>query len=264
MEIAPGYAAVDDGSLYYERAGRGYPVVLIHGELWDRRIWEPQFLPFAARQDVVRYDARGYGRSDPPAGPYSGLDDLRALLDGLGIERCALVGLGAGAALAIDFALAHPDVAEAVVAASPFLSGYVWEDRGIDALDAEVRAAVAKGDLRGAMAIELDVWAPLEGDDQAQALIRDVAMDNLGALAVDEALVRASAPAVDRLGDLRAPLLAIVGDEDVEEVPKIADLIEARVPGTQKRAIAGADHVVNVRRPERFNQLVLDFLAFRM
>jgi pimeloyl-ACP methyl ester carboxylesterase len=67
MEVSPGYVAVDGGSLYYERAGDGYPVVLIHGKLWDRRIWEPQFLPFAARQDVIRYDARGHGLSDTPA-----------------------------------------------------------------------------------------------------------------------------------------------------------------------------------------------------
>jgi 3-oxoadipate enol-lactonase len=237
MEVSPGYVAVDGGSLYYERAGEGYPVVLIHGQLWDRRIWEPQFLPFAARQDVIRYDARGHGLSDTPALPYSDLDDLERLLQELAIERCALVGLAAGAALALDFALARPDTVEAVVAASPFLSGYVWEDRGIDALNEEVRAVVRGGDLRAAMTIELGVWAPL---------------------------ARSSTPAVDRLDELEAALMVIVGDEDVEEVPKIADLIGSRVPGTQKRVIAGADQVVNVRKPQKFNQLVLDFLGFRM
>lgn len=264
MEVSPGYVAVDGGSLYYERAGDGYPVVLIHGKLWDRRIWEPQFLPFAARQDVIRYDARGHGLSDTPARPYSDLDDLERLLQELAIERCALVGLAAGAALALDFALAHPDTAEAVVAASPFLSGYVWQDRGIDALNEEVRAAVRGGDLRAAMAIELGVWTPLVGDSQTQALIHDVAMDNVRVFTIDESLARSSPPAVDRLGELEAALMVIVGDEDVEEVPKIADLIGSRVPGTQTRVIAGADQVVNVRKPQKFNQLVLDFLGFRM
>jgi pimeloyl-ACP methyl ester carboxylesterase len=264
MEISPGYAAVDGGSLYYERAGEGYPVVLIHGQLWDRRIWEPQFLPLAARQDVVRYDGRGHGRSDPPTGPFSPLDDLGRLIDQLEVERCALIGLASGAALAIDFALAYPQVADAVVAASPFLSGYVWEDRGIDLVNDEVRAAIAKGDLGEAMAIELSVWTPLEGDAQMDALIRDVAMDNVRALTIDESLARPAPSAVDRLSDLQAALIVIVGDEDVEEVPKIADLIESKVPGTHKRVIASADHAVNVRKPEKFNQLVLDFLAFRM
>ena len=264
MEVVPGYAAVEGGSLYYERAGEGYAVVLIHGQLWDRRIWQPQFLPFASRQDMIRYDARGYGGSEPPSGPYDPLDDLARLLDHLAIRRCALVGLASGAALAIDFALAHPGVAEAVVAVSPFLTGYVWQDRGIDVVAEEVRAAVASGDLRAAMAIELGVWTPLEGDSETEALIHDVAMENVRALTLDDALARVPAPAVDRLSELRAALMVIIGDEDVEEVPRIADLIESRVPGTQKRVIAAADHVVNVRKPEKFNQLVLDFLAFRM
>ena len=264
MDVGPGYVAVDGGSLYYERAGNGYPVVLIHGELWDRRIWDPQFLPFAARHDVIRYDARGYGLSDPPSIPYSPLDDLGRLLEQTGVERCALVGLASGAALALDLALAQPDVVEAVVAASPLLSGYVWQDRGIDVVNEEVRSAVRSGDLRAAMAIELGVWTPLESDPEAEVLIHDVAMDNVRALTMDESLARPSQPAADRLSDLQAGLLVIVGDEDVEEIPKIADLIESRVPGTQKRVIAGADHAVNVRKPEKFNKLVLDFLAFRM
>jgi pimeloyl-ACP methyl ester carboxylesterase len=264
MDVFPGYVEVDGGSLYLERAGEGYPVVLIHGHLWDRRIWEPQLLPFAARQDVVRYDARGYGLSEPPTRAYSPLEDLGRVLEQLGIARCALVGLASGAALALDFALAHPDVAEAVVAVSPFVSGYVWEDRGIDVVNEEVRAVVNGGDLRAAMAIELGVWTPAESDSQTEALIHDVAMDNVRTLTMDPSLARSGPAAVDRLTDLQAGLMVIVGDEDVEEVPRIADLIESRVPGTQKRVIAGADHVVNVRKPEKFNQLVLDFLAFRM
>jgi hypothetical protein len=56
----------------------------------------------------------------------------------------------------------------------------------------------------------------------------------------------------------------IVGDHDVEEVHAMSDPLAERVPGAQKRVIAGADQPVNARQPDKFNKLVLDVLSFRM
>lgn len=70
------------------------------------------------------------------------------------------------------------------------------------------------------------------------------------------------APAVDRLGDLRAAALLVVGEEDIAEVGEIADLVAEKVPGASKHVVAGADQLVNVGKPDRFNRLALDFLAF--
>ena len=74
--MVEGYVPVEGGRLWYERAGEGFPVVLIHPGLWDSRIWDGQFDDFALQHDVIRYDTRGYGRSDLPYGPYSDLRDL--------------------------------------------------------------------------------------------------------------------------------------------------------------------------------------------
>lgn len=179
------------------------------------------------------------------------------------MSRCAVVGCSTGAQIAIDFALEHPDVADAVVAVAPLVSGHAWEDRGIEVLADEIRAAVDAGDLRQAMEMELAVWAPLSTDPDADALIRDVALDNIEVYRIDASLAEPAASAVDRLGKLEAAMFVVVGDNDVEEVHKLSDLLAERVPGAQKRVIAGADQPVNVRRPEKFNKLVLDFLSFR-
>jgi 3-oxoadipate enol-lactonase len=264
IDVDAGSVPVEAGELYYERAGSGFPVVLVHGALWDRRIWDPQFEAFAARHDVTRYDQRGHGRSAPPVGRYSDVRDLRALLDALGITRCAIVGCSTGAQIAIDFALAHPDVVDAIVPVAPLISGRAWGDRGIEVLAGELRAVVDRGDLRRAVEMELAVWAPLSTDPDADALIHDVALDNASAHAIDTSLVDAPPAALDRLGEIEAATLVVVGDNDVEEIHAMSDLLAEQIPGARKRVIAGADQPVNARRPGKFNTVVLDFLSFRM
>ncbi len=263
--MGAGYAEVAQGRLWYERAGEGFPVVLVHPGLWDSRIWDGQFDAFAARHDTIRYDLRGYGRSEQPRAPYSDLRDLRELLDELEVRRCAIVGCGIGAQLAVDFALAHPEEADAIVAVAPALSGYRWTDPGLRVLLDEVERAVSAGDPARAMELELAVWAPLSArDPSTDGSIREIAMDNAQVLCIDDSLIMPPPPAVLRLGDVQAATLVVVGDDDLAETHAIAALLERSIPGASKRVIAEADQLVNVRRPERFNQVVLDFLAFRM
>jgi pimeloyl-ACP methyl ester carboxylesterase len=264
MTVASGYVRVEGGKLYYERAGEGFPVILIHAGLWDSRMWDDQFEVFAERHDVVRYDVRGFGRSDVPSVPYSDLRDLRYLLGELGISRCAIVGCSMGGQLAIDFALAHADVVDAVVPVAPGLSGYRWEDPGLEMLVAEVEKAITAGDLELAMEVELAVWAPRRDDPAIDARIRSIAMDNLHIFRVPDTFAEIPTPALPRLGEIEAAMLVIVGDQDVAEIHAIAELLEHRVPGAHRHVIAGGDHLVNVRRPEKFNRQVLDFLSFRM
>jgi 3-oxoadipate enol-lactonase len=255
---------VEGGRLSFDRAGQGFPVVLVHPGLWDRRIWDGQFEAFARHHDVVRYDLRGYGGSDMPTLPYSDVRDLRGLLSGLGIERCAIVGCSMGGQIAINFALEHPDVAEALVLVSPGVSGYGWKDARLDVTSAEVRAAVSVGDLEGAMGVELALWAPLEAGSERSRWIRDVAMENTRIFEIPDSLPQALPSVMGRLGELQAATLVIVGDKDLDEIHDIADLLAERVPGALRREIHDADHLVMVRQAEVFNRVVLDFLSFRM
>ena len=88
-----GFAEVNGTRLYYERADAGDPIVLIHGLAVDSRYWQAQFEALAQHYRVVRYDLRGFGKSAlPTAEPYTHADDLKALLDDLGIERAHILG----------------------------------------------------------------------------------------------------------------------------------------------------------------------------
>ncbi len=264
MDVRSGHASFEDGGLYYERAGEGFPVVLVHPGLWDLRIWDAQFEAFAEHHDVVRYDLRGYGRSDVPTTPYSDVRDLSLLLEELGIGRCAVVGCSVGGQVAIDFALEHPEVADAVVLVSTGLTGYEWQDPDLDEPFAEIERAVAEGDLERAIEAEIALWAPLGSDQDSDPSIRAIAMDNTRVFRIPDSLVEAPPPAVERLPELQAATLVIVGDRDVAEIHRIAELLVERVPGAHKREIHDADHLVMVRQPEVFNRVVLDFLSFRM
>lgn len=108
-EPESGLEEVEGASLYYEAAGFGEPLVLVHAGITHRRMWDGQLGPFAERYKVIRNDMRGFGRSETPEGaPYSHHDDLRGLLDSLHIERAGFVGCSIGAKTVLDFALDQP------------------------------------------------------------------------------------------------------------------------------------------------------------
>ena len=173
---------------------------------------------------------------------------------------CALVGCAEGAGLAFDLALDAPDAIEVVVASSPRVSGYRWRDPGAEALADQVARSVAAGDPEGAIELQLAVWAPVTS--RADPGVRTVALANAAAQQIDPSWREEPPASVDRLDRLRAAALLIVGEEDIGEVGEIADLVAEQVPGASKRVVAEADQLVNIGKPERFNRLALDFLAF--
>ena len=98
--VETGYAEINGARLYYEVAGAGQPLALLHAGIADSRMWDDQFAVFAERYKVIRYDYRGFGKSSVPPGPYVFRDDLLGLLRHLGIARASLIGVSMGGGLA--------------------------------------------------------------------------------------------------------------------------------------------------------------------
>jgi 3-oxoadipate enol-lactonase len=257
-----GFAPVDGGKLYYEVAGEGPAVVLVHPGLWDSRAWDEQFGVFAQAHTVVRYDMRGYGRSDRPVGPFSFTDDLRALLEFLGIATAAIVGCSIGGGVAIEFALEHPQMVSALVLVAAGVDGFESDAMDWDAIGAPISAAVRAGDLERAVDLELEIWAPLGVTDPVGRRIREIAQDNRHELQVDWSLAASLDPKpAERLDEIGVPTLVILGADDAVEMAEIGDVLLSGISGARKVVIDGADHVVNMRQPEEFNRLVLGFLT---
>ncbi|MEX2422244.1 MAG: alpha/beta hydrolase [Actinomycetota bacterium] len=260
------------GRLYVEEDGEGPPIVFLHPGLWDCRTWDDQFASFGDRYRVLRYDARGYGRSSrlQPGVAYSHVRDLVAVLDDAGIDRAAFVGCSMGGGLEIDFALEHPSRVAALVLAAPGLSGFegteeeeaewtAWDQERQGPIDALVEA----GELEQAQDLRLKtMWAPLGTDDAGGRRIREIAFDNLHEITMDESGEEAiDPPAAGRLGDIHVPTLILPADHDPPWHLRICEVLAEGIPNVRLVQIPETDHVVNLRQPAEFNRVVLAFLA---
>jgi 3-oxoadipate enol-lactonase len=254
--------------LHVEVAGAGPPVVLLHAGVADARMWDPQWVTFPRVHRTVRYDLRGFGRSPLPPGSFSHAGDLVALLDRLGIGRTALVGVSLGGRVALEAAVARPDLVDALVVVGASLPGHAWSDE-LEAFDAEEDAALERGDLDTAVELNVRLWvdgrrAPGGGDPATRAAVAEMQRHafELQLPVADEVDEQLLVPDLaDRLGEVRAPTLVLVGEEDVADIHVIAERLAREVPGAQRAAIPGAAHLPSMERPAEFDELVLGFLA---
>ncbi|MGZ8581242.1 MAG: alpha/beta fold hydrolase [Actinomycetota bacterium] len=254
------------GRLHYEIAGdpASPAVTLLHPGLWDARTWDPHFEPWTERFRALRYDQRGYGTSSRPDGsPYSHVRDLVALLDHLGIERTALVGCSMGGGLAIDATLTVPERVWALVPITPGLGGFEEtedEEAWWDELAPPIEAAIEAGEFERAQDLLLEIWAPLGVDDPAGARIKQIARDNIHEMTMDESAAESlDPPAALRLGEIDVPTLVVDASYDPPDMRRASQLIAREVLDGRLVTIE-ADHVVNLRAPEAFDEAVLPFL----
>lgn len=257
------FVPTSDGSLFYELAGEGLDVTLIHAGLWDRRTWDREFAAWPALGfRVLRYDVRGYGRSAFPEAAFSNTEDLLAILDAADIAETALVGCSMGGGIALQFTLEHPDRVRGLIMVNSGLAGFEWSDERWGPVWEPIDAALERGDLEVATDLALGIWAPLGTADDAGSTIRSIALDNTQNFALDEAdLERTEGPpALTRLEEVDVPTLVITGSRDVPEMIQIGEILAARIPGAVPAKIEGADHVANLRQPEAFDALVVPFL----
>jgi 3-oxoadipate enol-lactonase len=126
MQVQSGFAEVNGTRLYYEIVGRGSHLVLIHGFTLDTRMWDDQFEAFSQHYRVLRYDARGFGKSALPVQgeSYSHREDLKALLDHLKVSQAFILGLSMGGRTAISFTLEYPEVVRALIPVDAVLGGF--------------------------------------------------------------------------------------------------------------------------------------------
>jgi pimeloyl-ACP methyl ester carboxylesterase len=260
-----GFAPVEGTRLFYEVKGSGPAVVLIHGGQLDSRMWDDQFDLLARRFTTVRYDVRGYGGSFQPDQLYSDASDLAALLDYLKIRKAHLVGLSLGGRVAGDFAVAHPQRVRSLTLVGPGLSGY--EPPGAEEGDLRMwnllKVARDEGPEKVTEAWLKDPFmAPAMEQAQLSARLRRLTRENAHCWLRNPILQRSpTPPAAKRLDEIKAPTLLVLGDRDVPQIKATIETLERGIRGSQKVVIKGAGHLVNMERPEEFNQALLAFLG---
>lgn len=269
LSSASGFAGVDGIGLYYETQGHGHPLVLIHMEGLDRRMWDDQVSVFAAHYRVIRFDLPGYGKSARSEERRSPARDVYGLLRFLGIEAAYVLGASLGGATALDLTLEHPEVVDALILAAPGLGGYLPSSEALDQYQQTMplfMTAASAGDAAGLVTLLMDepFSAPAPTPDHAMARqrMRDILTDNVPVfLSPPPPSVHLDPPTSTRLSDIHAPTLILLGDRDAPAAREIAATLEAGIAGARLIAVPGAPHLINLDQPETFNRLVLDFLG---
>lgn len=256
---------VPGGELYYEVAGEGIPVVLVHGLALDTRMWDDQVPALGDIATVVRYDVRGFGRSTRDAStPYSNAGDLWHLLDHVGIDHAVLVGLSMGGRVVVEATLAAPERVRALVLLDAVLDGVPWDAdsaRGMDAIGEELRA----GGLDAAKATWLrhGFFAPARRDpDVARRLTAIV--DYYSGVNWTSADPHEPHPRTrELLPTIAAPTTVVVGELDVPCFREMAEELADRIPDARLITVPDAGHMVNMEAPETVNALLREVLTAR-
>jgi pimeloyl-ACP methyl ester carboxylesterase len=267
-EIRSGFANIDNAKLYYEIAGKGMPMVMIHAGVADSRQWNNEFTYFAQSNQVIRYDMRGYGKSEPVDGEFSHMSDLVSLLNTLEIhEPLVMMGCSMGGGLAMDFALTHPSRATALIMVDAGPSGLEL-DVPTPSKFADAEKAFEAGNLDLVAEIETQIWfdgmnrTPEQVNPAMRKLLYE--MDRLALSYEIKQLGKrqpnTQIPAFDRLGDLSIPVLVIVGAHDTAYTLAAADYMTEKIQSARKVIIADAAHLPNMDQPHEFQGIVKDFL----
>ncbi|MDX1432990.1 MAG: 3-oxoadipate enol-lactonase [Gammaproteobacteria bacterium] len=241
----------------------GAPVVVLSHSLGSSGVmWEHQVPALVEKYRVVRYDTRGHGGTDAPAGPYSldmlG-DDAVAMLDALDIDRVHWVGLSMGGMIGQNVALRHSArLASAVLCDTtsrvPGEAKSMWDER---------IAAAEKSGMSALVDATMERWftAPYrERGPKDLQVIREQFLETPTSGFVGCCQAIRDLDYTDRLAQIDLPVHVIVGDQDPSTPPAAAQAIQERISGASLDIIESAAHMSNVEQPEAFNRSLFTFL----
>jgi 3-oxoadipate enol-lactonase len=224
-------------------------------------MWDEQAAALKNSYRVLRYDQRGHGGTDTPAGRYAFdtlLADAVALLDALSIKKAHFAGLSMGGATALGLAERHPDRFERIIVCdspcqSTPQSSQQWEER---------IAVAQKQGIAALVEPTVSRWFPPEilaknppHLDKVRAMIRATPVNGF----IGCAAALADHDYAAAIADVKCPVLFLVGEKDAP-APAMRKLHE-RLPGSHYVALPGAGHIANMDRPAEFNRTIADFLG---
>jgi 3-oxoadipate enol-lactonase len=263
LKINSGYIDVEGGKLFYEDAGEGETIVLLHDGILHHVVWDEQFPVLAKNYKVIRYDRRGFGKSLPPKNPFSHVDDLNQLFTQLKIDHAIVFGMSAGGGLALDFTLKYPEKVNAMVLVGAVVSGYGYSSHFL-----------TRGGRIDSLAEYLDPpkfiqyfgWDDpyeiytenVEAKEKFFRILKENPQNVRGALG--NLAQPPDRPAVKFLSEIHMPVLILVGEFDIPDVHAHSGAIQAGIPNAKREIIFNSGHLIPLEQPEAFNSTVLKFL----
>jgi 3-oxoadipate enol-lactonase len=245
----------DHETLATDSGGTGRPVVLIHALGLDRRMWREVAPALATRWRVLAYDLRGHGHAAGAPKPFT-LErfaaDLGALLDALGLERAAVVGLSLGGVVAQYFTLANPERVSALSLVCTMASSQgAFLDRA-EAAEREGMAAQLEPTLRRwftPRTLTENNWAVEYARDRILSTdVTDWAASWRALAGIDTQ---------DRLSEITAPTQVIAAEFDPSTPPELMRGLAARIPNAHFHVVPGGGHMLSLEKPAELAELLL-------
>jgi pimeloyl-ACP methyl ester carboxylesterase len=262
VKINSGYIKVDGGQLFYEMAGEGKNIVLLHDGILHRVVWDEQFPILAKNYRVVRYDRRGFGKSSMPQTPFSHDDDLNQLFKQLKIDKAIVFGMSAGGAWAINFTLKYPEKVKALVLVGAVVYGYPYSSHLLTR-----GGRIKLADYREPKKfIKYFGWEDpyeiypenIKAKKKFLKLLEANPQNVTGALGYHAKLP--DRLAIKFLHEIKAPCLVLVGEYDIPDVHAHSGVIEFGISNAKREVIFKSGHLIPLEQPDAFNASVLKFL----
>jgi pimeloyl-ACP methyl ester carboxylesterase len=254
--------------IYYESHGSGFPLLLTYCLGGNTSMWSGQIDAFAKHYRFIVWDPRGHGQSESPSDPAQygvqrSAEDLRGLLEHLGIGRAHVGGLSMGGGIAARFAVTYPErVTSLMILDSTTASGVPTSpamrevrETTINLCEKQDMTAVAAYFLQANPNYKLYAGDSPVGRDRLHQMI--LALKPHGFANTIQALLQADFP-TQRLARISAPTLVLAGEHD--PALEAVRLTHRAIPGAQFAMIPGAGHLSNLDQPERFQHHILEFL----
>jgi 3-oxoadipate enol-lactonase len=256
-----GYLDVGDSKIYYETRGSGPAIVLLHDGLLSAVTWDGIWEPLASRHEVIRYDRRGYGRSDLPTKSYSSTEDLLKLLTHLKRQHAVIVGSSSGGALAIDFAIAHPQMVDGLFLIGPVLHGLPYTPSFLER-GARNNEPMQRDDIRGVAKNWSEDRFLISGPNEgARRKIYEQLVANSEKLKFDNHFEESlSPPASKRLSEVKAPTLILAGEADIADVRAHCAAINAGIRESTQEVIKDAGHLIQLEKPSEVARKIENFV----
>jgi 3-oxoadipate enol-lactonase len=250
--------------------GAGPPVVLVHSAIVDLRSWDA-LVPLLAEAGyrVIRYDTRGYGESTAEDVEFSNRDDLVAVLDAVGAGRAAVVGNSRGAIIALDTVVQYPDRFVACAWVGGGISGFGMDTQPTPeelALFEAYDVAEGAGDMAAMADLDVRIWAdgvgqPATRVPEVREAVRMMDTPLVTPGRVFGRPIPLDPPADGRLGGVRIPVLAVVGELDTKGTRESAERLASAVPSGRLVRLPGVAHMVGMEVPETLAGLIVELLA---
>ena len=238
-------------------------VTLSHSLATDLSMWDPQMSVLTARYRVLRYDTRGHGGTDAPAGAYTLpqlAEDARAMLKALGVARTHWIGLSMGGMIGQTLALSSPELFQSLSLCDtssriPAEMKSAWADR--------IKTAETQG-MEPLVEPTIGRWLTASFRESRKDVVDTV-----------RAMIRSTKPQgyagcchaisqldlTDKLSAIKIPTLIVVGEEDQGTPVAASQAIQARIAGSELKILKSAAHLANLEQPEAFTAALTAFLA---